>query len=347
MKDTSAFELLQYASPVLHPSLLVLDENSGHILPSPVTGMQVISNRYDIYLLAQRAGWHSTFSDFDFSGIAPASLQQALYRISKEKRVVEHVLQSLWQCLQINGTLYIAGFKNEGIKTFAKRISEAWDCEACLVRGEQKLHLYSFRKPGESRTMLNTADYTALVHITDWNALPLWSKPGIFAWDRLDEGSCYLLEQLPAVLDGVGVPRRGLDIGCGSGLLSLALIKAGCSEIVATDNNAAALTATAHNLKACVSKQIYSVQAADAGAGISLRADLLLCNPPFHQGFAIDNTLTLAFLQAAHRLLAPRGQALFVVNSFIPLEKLASDLFSLVSIVSDNRRFKVIRLAHQ
>ena len=175
--------------------------------------------------------------------------------------------------------------------------------------------------------------------------MQMWSKPGIFAWDRLDEGSCFLLEHLADALAGRDIPRRGLDLGCGSGLLALALLSAGWSEIMATDNNAAALHATAHNLQLNTNSQHWTVQGADAGAGLQFSADLLLCNPPFHQGFAVDSSLTSKFLLAAHRLLSPRGQALFVVNGFIALEKLAAPLFGQVSTLADNRRFKVIRLA--
>jgi len=344
MTDTCLFELLDCAAPITTTGVLVLDENSATNLPSPVPGLHIISNRYDIYHQAQGLGWPATFSDFDFSSIAAGSIQHALYRISKEKRVVEHVLQQLWARLECSGCLTIAGFKNEGIKTFARRMSEAWQCDFTLSRGKHHLHLYRFVKTAEPLSMLNTADYETLVPVTQWQGMSLWSKPGIFAWDRLDDGSCFLLDQLPLALAGRETPRRGLDLGCGSGLLSLALLHAGCSEIMATDNNAAALLATRHNLQCNASEQHWQVKPGDIAQGIRFSADLLLCNPPFHQGFAVENTLTGSFLKAAHSLLAPRGQALFVVNSFIPLEKLAAPVFTGVNLMADNRRFKVVQL---
>lgn len=325
--------------------LLVLDENSWQLPPAPGGLAVALGNRFDVHLAAVAAGWQSHFSDFDFAALDGVTPNKACYRISKEKRVVEHVLQSLWRLLPEGGQLCFAGYKNEGVKTFAKRLQEAGGGEAVLERGEQKLHLYRFCKVQPLTTPLNSDDYHALMCIGPWQGRDIFSKPGVFAWDRFDAGSLFLLEQLALLRRDRPPPQSGLDLGCGNGLLAVALLAFGCPRVVATDNNAAALLACRHNLAAHAGESTVEVVAADCADGITTKVELVLCNPPFHQGFAVESSLTGRFLQAARRLLAPGGEALFVVNSFIPLEREATGIFGRVEVVADNRSYKVIRLA--
>ena len=84
--------------------------------------------------------------------------------------------------------------------------------------------------------------------------------------------------------------------------------------------------------------------AADAGDLVQGSFDLLLCNPPFHQGFTVDGTLGNKFLNSANRLLATGGQALFVVNSFIPLEQGAKQYFRRVEVLANNGSFKLVAM---
>lgn len=342
MTDTALPQLLQLADRQA-PTLLVLDENAGPLPPCPFAQVQVLSNRSDTHAQAQAAGWVSRFCDFEFDATLPA-FSQALYRISKEKRVVEHVLQALWQRLPEGGVLLCCGYKNDGIKTFAKRMQEAWQVQPELQRGEHKLHVYRLVKGQVPAQPLNEADYHELLPIGLLREDTVYSKPGIFAWDRFDQGSSFLLQQLRTFLAEGPQVQSGLDLGCGYGLLALALLQAGCTRVVATDNNAAALLACSHNLQLHRGVASVEVLGADCGDSVNERFDLILCNPPFHQGFAVEQDLTDRFLAAAQRLLAPQGRALFVVNAFIPLERKASQRFGQIDTIADDGRFRVIAL---
>ena len=89
----------------------------------------------------------------------------------------------------------------------------------------------------------------------------------------------------------------------------------------------------------------YQVIAANVGDQLEQHFDTILCNPPFHQGFAMDDDLGVRFLQASQRLLATAGHALFVVNTFIPLEHKAKAHFGQVDVVANNGSFKLVALS--
>jgi 16S rRNA (guanine1207-N2)-methyltransferase len=113
-------------------------------------------------------------------------------------------------------------------------------------------------------------------------------------------------------------------------------------EFIAVDNNVTAVEVCRENFKRhAVSGE---VMLDDCAAGIDRKVDVVICNPPFHQGFDIDDDLTTRFLEAAKKLLHKDGAAFFVVNSFIPLERKAKRLFSKVSVLDNNKSFKLLIL---
>jgi 16S rRNA (guanine1207-N2)-methyltransferase len=339
--------------PVDGSCLLVLDENTTILPVCSREKLTILTNRFDVHLESQSKGWSSHFSDFDFSPWSTVKAHNYIYyRISKEKAVVEHVLDSAWSCLPIGGQLCIFGMKQEGIKTFAKRCTNLWQCSIELRRGEGQVHCYTLKKLQETgidlsnernlREGIEKVAYKKLIPIVHWLGIDLFSKPGIFGWDRLDPGSVLLVEAFSKLKPNT---ETVLDLGCGYGLLSVAALKLQPKRLVATDNNAAALEACTLNIQNSVPIGCeWQVVPTHAGLQIHEEFDLVLCNPPFHQGFAVEGDLIQLFLEQTKRLLTQKGQALFVVNSFIPVPAKASPLFSTIELISDDGRYRVYRL---
>src|SRR5690606_33271185 len=137
-------------------------------------------------------------------------------------------------------------------------------------------------------------------------------KPGVFGWDKIDVGSALLAQYLPQFFStylpqskGDGKPEL-LDLGCGYGYLSMIAATVGNFTITATDNCAAALVACTKNFHTHAVDG--TVIGADSGDSIGDSFDVILCNPPFHQGFQQDRALSEKFLSATKRLLAADGR---------------------------------------
>ncbi len=325
------------------------DENALNGLPQLAqSDLQLMTNRWDIAEQAKARNLQVQFSDFDFSQHNDCSLDGFFYRVSKEKPLVHHLLNQAWRCLKPSGELWLSGFKNDGTKTYIEKIAKLLGCDKNIKKNGQVYTAQLIKhSPFDAQLQLDSSDYTLTRPIASDSGLTLISKPGLFGWNKIDAGSALLIAQLEQALSNRPVPQTGLDLGCGYGFLTIAANKipsAAAKNWILTDNNAAALHIAAANL------QLNGIEGrvigADAGSGLAVKADLLLCNPPFHQGFSVDGDLTDKFLANASRLLAPDGLALFVVNQFIPLERKAAPLYKQVKTLVDNGSFKVISLSH-
>lgn len=347
----TAVKLILQKMPLLQGNwLIIADENWYSVDWSAVCNArgkspQVVSNRFDIAQAAQTAGLKSAFNDFDFSHYPKRSLDGLLYRVSKERASNHHMINCAQRLLKAGAILILSGQKNDGIKTYVKQASQLFGNP---VNADKKGSAYSatIQLNELDGDPLDDKNYAQLRPLKTDSKLPLQSKPGIFGWNKIDRGSQFLVNYLPEFLAGFKkAPQSLLDLGCGYGYLSLQAIEQGFERIVATDNNAAALMATSKNLSSN-NKIDWDVVAADAGDQIHETFDAILCNPPFHSGFAVDSDLSIKFLSNSKRLLRESGKAFFVVNSFIALEQIATQYFDNVDVVASNGSFKLVVLSH-
>ncbi|MBL4781066.1 MAG: class I SAM-dependent methyltransferase [Porticoccaceae bacterium] len=333
--------------------LLVADENLIDIPFARLNpAVQVISNRHDIVHQARLANCESLFNDFDFSVIASGSFQRVVYRVSKEKPVAHHIINNALRLLADDGELILLGAKNEGIKTYAGKAAAYFNTQATVVKhGNHYLATICKNKTStndaDNRLLPLKTPYEKLAPVIACEGNKLYSKPGLFGWNKVDRGSALLAKHLKIFFAGFATPPVSLlDLGCGYGYLSVMAAQTLAEEnlhIVASDNCAAAIIACRKNFTAFdINGEVVTD---DCASGITTSFDALICNPPFHQGFKTDSRLTEKFLNSAARRLNTSGRALFVVNQFVPLEKLAQPIFSHSEKIIEAEGFKLVILS--
>ena len=166
------------------------------------------------------------------------------------------------------------------------------------------------------------------------------SRPGVFAWDRIDPASALLAAHLPATLAG-----RVADLGAGYGYLSAELLQR-CPGITALDvfeAEARALTLARHNLAAIETGATVSCHWHDVTTGVPPGYDVIVSNPPFHDtGKSPQPEIGQRFLRAAADGLSPRGACWLVANAQLPYETLLAERFGQVRKVASAGGYKVI-----
>jgi 16S rRNA (guanine1207-N2)-methyltransferase len=164
------------------------------------------------------------------------------------------------------------------------------------------------------------------------------SRPGIFAWDRIDEASKLLTEHLPKDLAG-----HGADLGAGFGYLTHTVLSQ-CENIKAMDvyeAEARALECAKSNL-AAFEKTIEMYYCwHDVAQGVQGPYDFVISNPPFHQGGVEVQAVGQAFIEAAAKSLKPNGRFYMVANRHLPYEAGLKKYFSRVNVLAMRDGFKV------
>ena len=163
------------------------------------------------------------------------------------------------------------------------------------------------------------------------------SRPGLFAWDRIDAASALLASCLPADLAG-----RCADLGAGFGYLSSEVLSR-CPGVTAIDlyeAEARALSLARVNL--ADPRVPASFHWHDVTTGLPQAYDAIVSNPPFHQGRADEPALGLGFIAAAGAALRPGGRLWLVANRHLPYEAALAKHFAQVRTVREDAGFKVI-----
>lgn len=164
------------------------------------------------------------------------------------------------------------------------------------------------------------------------------SRPGVFAWDRIDPASALLAAHLPANLAG-----HAADLGAGYGYLSTELL-ARCPKITAIDLYEAqsrALSMARENLRDAPVPCEFSWH--DVTTGLPRRYDVIVSNPPFHAQSREDRPdIGRRFIDVAAQSLNPSGSFWMVANRHLPYEQMLGQCFAEICTIAQENGFKVI-----
>lgn len=183
--------------------------------------------------------------------------------------------------------------------------------------------------------------------VDDWLALDaprpilsgdVLSRPGLFAWDRVDAASALLADHLPRDLAG-----RAADLGAGWGYLSIELLarNPGIVALDAYEAQRRAIPLLARNLGRFAPRVAVDVRWADVAAGIDDRYDVVVSNPPFHADDRADRPdLGRRFIEVAAQALKVGGRFFMVANRHLPYEGTLGATFRDVRVLADANGFK-------
>lgn len=164
------------------------------------------------------------------------------------------------------------------------------------------------------------------------------SRPGIFAWNRIDIASKLLTDFLPEDLCG-----SGADLGAGFGYLTHAALTR-CEKIGAMDvfeAEARALGCAKLNLAQFEATRQLKYCWHDVTQGVKGTYDFVISNPPFHQGSVEVQAVGQAFIESAAKSLKHNGRFYMVANRHLPYEAVLKKNFSQVNLLATQEGFKV------
>lgn len=352
--DLALQAILPYLQNITEKTLWYADENAEALIDAiPANNhLTLVSNRYDIYEKASAKKINAIFSDFDLKDYQQRQLQEKfthiVYRVSKEKALVNFLCNQAADLLSDNGKFVISGYKQEGIKSHAKNINKVLGAKGQLKK-IGAFYLGEFLSLSRDEK-LDDKQYAEIAKVATKSLKKgyFFSKPGVFGWNKIDKGTELLLSKTQDLLQAENNERKEvLDLGCGYGWIFLNIAQNPSLAITATDNNAAAIICSEKNRNECENPESIEVIAGDCSNTIQKQYDFILCNPPFHQGFKHAKALTAKFITACKHRLKPSGTAFFVLNEFVAIDDNIEQAALKQTLLAKELGFKVISIQHR
>ncbi|WP_227545888.1 class I SAM-dependent methyltransferase [Marinobacter fonticola] len=174
----------------------------------------------------------------------------------------------------------------------------------------------------------------------------LRALPAVFARDQLDIGSREFLPHVVTAVRSMAAGARILDLGCGNGVLGLqALTERTDVEVDFADVSSQAVASARENSRqAGVSERarFHHTDAVPEGE----RYDLILCNPPFHEGGTVGDHIALRMFRQSAKALSKQGQLLVVGNRHLAYHVKLRNSFSQVRQLGASPKFVVFACRH-
>lgn len=266
-------------------------------------------------------------------------------RLPREKVPLHQLLRDAFRLLKVGGQCYLSGANNEGARPAASAMELLFGNANTIAHGSRHRLVVATKLADEPASVEHIA--TPFLHHDEFRQVPvelrgrpivLFSRPGVFSWDHLDEATATLAGTMEVAAD-----ESVLDLGCGTGALgTVAALLSGGGRVCMVDADIEAVR-SASRTAAHAGATNVDVKASDVAAAVlDQRFDVVVTNPPFHAGRSTDMNLPLRFIGHAWEVLRPGGRLYVVANRTLPYERDVRARFGTMTTLHDGRRFKVI-----
>lgn len=211
------------------------------------------------------------------------------------------------------------------------------DVKTSLAKKKSRLLFAKVKTAASSTETLRMSE-------VDWpeQSLTIKAYSNVFSHDSLDIGGRFLAENLPAIKENA----RVIDLGCGNGLVGLAALGQNAIpfSLMFVDESTMAVASAETNAE---------LNFADHPATVSFKqddclskikpesADMIFCNPPFHQQNTITEHIAKQMFRQAKTTLKNGGELYVVANRHLPYQSYLKKLFGGFKVHAQNKKFIV------
>ena len=166
----------------------------------------------------------------------------------------------------------------------------------------------------------------------------LLNHSNLFSREKLDIGTRFLLENLPK-----GDYKTILDLGCANGIVGIMSKKLNpyAKIIFSDESQMAILSAKANYSKFFTDNaEFHWTNCYEDQEKHSL--DLVICNPPFHQGNTIGDFIAWQMFHDAKEALKNGGVIRVIGNSHLAYQVKLKKIFANSKVIATNIKFMIV-----
>jgi 16S rRNA (guanine1207-N2)-methyltransferase len=164
----------------------------------------------------------------------------------------------------------------------------------------------------------------------------------VFSRDSLDIGTRFFLQHLPVRQDACDI----IDLGCGNGLVGLiAAERSPAATVHFVDESFMAVASARDNFQRAFGQQrVATFRVGDGLMEVEAdSADLILCNPPFHQQNTVGDQVAVSMFKQSQRVLRKGGELWVIGNRHLDYHRYLSRLFGSHTVIAANSKFIVVK----
>lgn len=266
-----------------------------------------------------------------FAGECPSNADLIVYYWGKNKAEVQYQLWELLAEAPLGQEMLLIGENRGGIRSAEKLLAPFGDI--AKIDSARRCSLYHFSLA--KNPTFNAADFWRQYPIKD---LKIYSLPGVFSAAALDQGTDLLLQTLDQPLSG-----DILDLGCGAGVIGAYVAsKNPQARLLLCDIHALALASAQRTL--IENKLQGEVRPSDVFSDIREKFDVILSNPPFHDGLDTAYRAVEELISQAKFHLKKGGELRIVANHHLPYSDILAKYFGRFEVIAQNKQFKVYQV---
>ena len=293
----------------------------------------------------------------------PQKVDVILYRIPKSNALLSYQLSLIANTYSVNTehanldkanrsdeVTFIAGARAKDIHTSTLKLFEKYLGTTTTSLAKKKSRLVFSQLEHTHKTLAHsdcvwplTVDQSqsstdsAAVH-----SFSIHNLAGVFSRDSLDIGARFLLEHLPSLKPN----QRVIDLGCGNGVLGLSLLATELSAtMVFKDESFMAVASAEQNVREnlpTIHEQCHFSADDCLTLETSNSADIIVCNPPFHQQHATTDHIAWQMFNDAKRVLKPGGELRIIGNRQLGYHVKLQRVFANCKTIASNKKFVVL-----
>lgn len=190
--------------------------------------------------------------------------------------------------------------------------------------------------------LITPANPYPICYTLENTAYRIANHANVFSRDSLDIGTRFFLQHLPASNSALDV----IDLGCGNGVVGLmAAVNNSAAAVHFIDESFMAVASAQENFHAAFADTRQATFAVGDGLTgfASASADLILCNPPFHQHNTVGDQLAQSMFRESLRVLRNGGELWVVGNRHLDYHANLKRLFKNCTLVDSNAKFVVLK----